>query len=153
MAAFRLQILIDYAEERSKQAAQELRRLRLKWAQEEQKKQQLEGYLEDYQLRLNDVAMGGISVAMMMDFRRFISKIELAITTQEEEIVRCKQQWERAQLLWTEREREVKAYHALKSRHEKAELIKENRRDQRLQDEFAQNGHQRRKVEQSTLFK
>jgi len=150
MATFRLQILIDYAEERSKQAAQELRRLRLKWAQEEQKKQQLEGYLEDYQLRLNAVAMGGISVSMMMDFRRFISKIELAIATQQEEIVRCRQQWEIAQSLWNEREREVKAYHALRSRHEKAEQVKENRRDQRLQDEFAQNGHQRRKIELSS---
>lgn len=143
MAAFRLQVLLDYAEERSKQAAQELQRLRLRWAQEEQKKQQLEGYLEDYQVRLNHTATSGMSVTAMMDFRRFISKIELAIATQEEEIVRCRQMWERAQAEWKEREREVKAYHALRSRHEQAELVKENRRDQRLQDEFAQNGHQR----------
>lgn len=144
MAAFRLQVLIDYAEERSKQAAQELQRVRLRWAQEEQKKQQLEGYLEDYQTRLNYTATSGMSVTVMMDFRRFISKIELAITTQQEEIVRCRQTWERAQAEWKEREREVKAYHALRSRHEQAELVKEGRRDQRLQDEFAQNGHQRR---------
>jgi flagellar FliJ protein len=150
MAAFRLQILVDYAEERSKQAAQELRRLRLRWAQEEQKKQQLEGYLEDYQLRLNNTAASGMSVTMMMDFRRFISKIELAIATQQEEIVRCRQQWERAQEVWNEREREVKAYHALRARYEQAELVKENRRDQRLQDEFAQNGHQRRVARQTT---
>lgn len=149
MATFRLQILVDYAEERSKQAAQELRRLRLKWAQEEQKKQQLEGYLEDYQIRLNNVAIGGMTMTVMMDFRRFISKIELAISTQQEEIVRCRQQWEIAQGIWNEREREVKAYHALRSRHDQAELVKENRRDQRLQDEFAQNGHQRRLMEQS----
>lgn len=153
MATFRLQVLIDYAEERSKQAAQELRKHRLRWAQEEQKKQQLEGYLEDYQVRLSSVSQNGISVSVMMDFRRFITKIEMAISTQKEEIVRCKQQWEAAQRLWNDREREVKAYHALRSRHEQAESIKENRMDQRLQDELAQNGHQRKLMEYSLSHK
>lgn len=144
MTGFRLQILVDHAEERSKQAAVELKNLRLKWAQEEQKKIQLEGYLEDYQLRLNQIGTNGISVTVMMDFRRFISKIELAIKTQQEEIVRCQQRWEVAQIRWKECEREIKAYQVLKDRYEDVERMKEYRKEQQLQDEFAQAGHQRK---------
>jgi flagellar FliJ protein len=149
MAAFRLQMLVDYAQERSKSAAQELRRVRLKWAHEEQKKHQLEGYLEDYRGKFTGTAMKGITVSAMMDFRRFISKLELAIRTQTEEIVRCRQQWELAQKFWQEREREVKAYLALRKRHEQAEQAKENRQEQKLLDEFAQNGYRRHKSEQA----
>jgi flagellar FliJ protein len=149
MAVFRLQILVDYAEERSKTAAREVQRIRLKWAQEEQKKNQLEGYLDDYRARLTWIATGGISIVALLDFRRFIAKLELAISTQSEEIVRCKQQWEVAKKLWFEREREVKAYHALRTRHEQAETVKEERQDQRLQDEFAQLIHRRQKAEKS----
>jgi flagellar FliJ protein len=148
MATFRLQILIDYAQERSKDAAQELRRVRLKWAHEEQKKQQLEGYLEDYRNKLTGAATVGMAVSMLMDFRRFIAKLELAIRTQSEEIFRCRQQWEIAQKLWKERERELKAYLALRKRHELEEQAKENRQEQKLLDEFAQNNHQRYLAEQ-----
>jgi flagellar FliJ protein len=148
MGAFRLQILVDYAEERSKAAAREVQRIRLKWAQEEQKKHQLEGYLEDYRDRLTGDGRAGISMVTMLDFRRFIDKLELAIRTQAEEIVRCKQQWEVAKKMWLEREREVKAYYALRTRHEQAELVKEERQDQRLQDEFAMHIHRRQKIEQ-----
>lgn len=147
MAQFRLQILIDHAEERSSQAARELKHLRLRWNQEEHKKNQLEEYLLDYRERLSLSATQGINMTVMMDFRRFISKIELAITTQEEEIKKCKLQWEDAQRIWQECERELKAYKALRTRHEQAELVKENRRDQKMLDEFAQNIHRRQQNE------
>jgi flagellar FliJ protein len=148
VAAFRLQILIDYAEERSKTAARELQRVRLKWAREEQKKHQLEGYLEDYRGKYTGTAKGGMTVSAMMDFRRFITKLELAIRTQSEEIVRCRQQWELAQRFWQERERELKAYLALRKRHEQAEQAKENRQEQKMLDEFSQNSHRRHHPEQ-----
>jgi flagellar FliJ protein len=147
MATFRLQMLVEYAEERSKAAAQELRKVRLRWAHEEQKKHQLEGYLEDYRSKYTGSASIGMTVSLMLDFRRFIAKLELAIRTQSEEIVRCRQQWELAQRFWLERERELKAYLALRKRHIQAEQVKENRQEQKLLDEFAQNGHRRHQSE------
>ena len=47
-------------------------------------------------------------------------------------------------------EREVKAYLALRKRHDQAEQVKENRQEQKLLDEFAQNSHQRHQSEQLT---
>ena len=144
MAEFRLQPLLEYARERSELAAQELQRLRYQWTQAEEKLQQLQAYLADYHNRLNSNAVGGMTAAAMRDFQRFISKLEMAIRAQGEEVVRCRQRWEAGQLAWLEREREVKAYGALLERHEREELRKETKRDQRIQDEFAQNQHLRR---------
>ncbi len=144
MAQFRLQPLVELAEERSEAAVQELQRLRGQWTQAEEKLRQLEAYLADYHARLANHTAGGMAVHTMLDFHRFIAKLELAISTQAEEVVRCRQRWENVQTVWQECEREVKAYHALRDRHERAELQKENRRDQKAQDEFAQNSQRRR---------
>jgi flagellar FliJ protein len=148
MAEFRLKPLLEYARDRSDSAARELQRLRQQWSQAEEKLQQLQAYLADYQVRLNNNAAGGMTAAAMRDFQRFISKLELAITAQGEEVVRCKQRWESGQRVWMEREREVKAYDALRDRHVREEMRKENKADQRIQDEFSQNQHQRREKEE-----
>lgn len=147
MAEFRLKPLLEYARDRSDSAAQELQRLRQQWTQAEDKLKQLQAYLADYQDRLNSTAAGGMTAAAMRDFQRFIAKLEHAITAQGEEVVRCRQRWEAGQRVWMEREREVKAYDALRERHAREEVRKENKQDQRIQDEFAQNQHHRRDKE------
>lgn len=147
MAEFRLQPLLEYARDRSDQAAQELQRLRHQRTQAEEKLQQLQTYLADYQNRLSSNATSGMTVAAMRDFQRFIAKLELAIQAQNEEVVRAGQRWEAGQQAWMEREREVKAYDALRERHEREEARMENKRDQRIQDEFSQNQYLRRNTE------
>lgn len=148
MAEFRLQPLLEYARDRSALAAQELQRLRHQWTLSDEKLQQLQAYLADYHNRLNGNAANGMTAAAMRDFQRFIVKLELAIQAQGEEVVRCRQHWEAGQRAWMEREREVKAYDALRERHEREEVRKENKRDQRIQDEFSQNQYIRRDAEE-----
>jgi len=148
MADFRLQPLIEFAEERSKSAARELQHTREQWTQAEEKLHQLEVYLAEYRTRLAGNAAGGMVVNVMLDFQRFIAKLELAINTQSEEVVRCQQRWQVAQQSWQEREREVKAYYVLRTRHQLEEQRAENRRDQRQQDESAQNIARRHAAEE-----
>jgi flagellar FliJ protein len=129
--------LIDLAEERSKLAAQELQRLRQLWSEAEQKLDQLKSYLAEYQARLAGQVAAGMPVARVLDFQRFIAKLERAIHAQSEEVARRREQWETARRSWMEREREVKAYRALRERHVQEVRRAENRSDQRMQDEFA----------------
>ncbi len=150
MAEFRLQRLLEYSRDRSEAAAQELQRLRQQWTLAEEKLQQLQQYLSDYQSRLNHTTSAGMTAGALRDYQRFIAKLELAIRAQGEEIVRCRQRWGAGQEVWLEREREVKAYAALRERHEREEARKENKRDQRIQDEFSQNQHLRRNAEDSS---
>lgn len=149
MAEFRLQQLLEYARDRSELAAQELQRLRHQWTLAEEKLQQLQQYLADYQHRLNGTTSNGMTAGAMRDFQRFIAKLELAIRVQGEDVERCRQRWELGQAAWLEREREVKAYDVLRERHAREEARKENKQDQRLQDEFSQNQHHRKNVDDS----
>ena len=149
MAEFRLLPLLQYAEERRDTAARDLQKLRQAWLQEEEKLAQLKYYLNDYHDRLSGSVTGGVTVHVMRDFQRFIGKLELAIDAQNREILRCQQQWEIGQQLWMEREREVKTYETLRSRHEAEELAKAIQREQRLQDEFSQNQLRRRSENES----
>ena len=141
---FHLQALVDLAEERSQAAAQMLARLKMAWQDAENKRDQLEAYLREYQERLQRQTEAGLTAVQWRDYQAFMAKLELAIKAQGVEIARCRQLWEAGQLEWQACERELKAYLTLRQRHEDAERKLEAKQDQRLQDEFARNLHHRK---------
>jgi flagellar FliJ protein len=141
---FHLQPLINLAEDKSQAAAQALARLKQAWQEAENKLQQLQGFLAEYNQRLQQQAQTGFSISQLRDFQAFILKLELAIRAQVEEVERCRIRWQQGQEEWQAREREVKAYQTLRRRHDDAERKSEERLDQRLQDEFARNLHRRK---------
>jgi flagellar FliJ protein len=143
-ARFHLQPLLDLAQQRSEDAAQMLQRLRQVWQEAEMKLGQLEAYLDEYRMRLQESTQGGLAIDQWRDYQTFIVKLEAAIKVQGEEIERCRLRWEQSQIEWQAREREAKAYDTLRVRHHSAEQAKEARLEQRQQDEFARNQHHRK---------
>lgn len=142
---FHLQPLVELTEERSQSAARALAKLKQAWQLAETKLAQLQGYLAEYRQRLQRQTEAGFSVTQWRDYQAFILKLEFAIKAQAEEVERCRLRWEAGQVEWLAREREVKAYHTLRQRHDQAERKIEEKQDQRLQDEFARNLDRRRK--------
>ena len=142
---FHLQPLVELTEERSQAAAQALAKLKRAWQLAELKLEQLRGYLDEYRQRLQRQSEAGFSISQWRDYQAFIAKLEQAIGAQSDEVDRCRVRWEAGQLAWLECEREVKAYHTLRQRHEMAERRSEERQDQRQQDEFARMLDRRRK--------
>ena len=140
---FHLQPLVNLAEDKSQAAAQALARLKQAWQEAENKLQQLQGFLDEYNQRLQQQSQTGFTIAQLRDFQAFILKLELAIRAQGEEVERCQLRWQQGQEEWQAREREVKAYRTLRQRHDEAERRSEEKLDQRLQDEFARNLHRR----------
>jgi flagellar FliJ protein len=147
--AFHLQPLFDLAQQRSEDAAQTLQRLKQVWQEAELKRNQLETYLGEYRMRLQENMQGGLTIDQWRDYQSFIAKLETAIETQGEEIERCRLRWEQGQMEWQAREREAKAYDTLRTRHQAQELSKDMRQDQRQQDEFARNQHHRKTYPES----
>ena len=141
---FPLQQLLDLAQQRSEDAALVMLRLKQAWLEAQSKLEQLETYLVEYRLRLQESTLEGLSIIRWRDYQAFIGKLEVAIKAQHEEVERCRLRWEQGQSGWQACEREVKAYSTLRERHHKAEQIKEVRLDQRQQDEFARNQHHRK---------
>lgn len=141
---FHLQPLLDLATQRSDDAAQVLQKLKCAWQEAEAQQGQLETYLVEYQERLLAETQEGLSITQWRDYQTFISKLEAAIAVQREEVERCRLCWEQGQVEWRAREREAKAYGTLRERHHRREQANEARQDQRQQDEFARNLHQRK---------
>jgi flagellar protein FliJ len=142
--AFHLQPLVDLAQDRSQAAAQMLAKLKQLWQEAENKRDQLQAYLQEYQARLHQQSQSGLSAMQWRDYQAFMHKLELAIEAQALEIERCRQAWERGQLEWQEQEREVNAYQTLRKRHDETERKRDEKQDQKQQDEFARNLHHRK---------
>lgn len=143
-AQFRLQPLLELAQQRSEDAAQMLQRLKLVWQEAELKLNQLENYLGEYRQRLQENMRDGVAMAQWRDCQAFIAKLEIAVKTQAEEVEHCHQRWSHGQIEWQAREREAKAYGKLRERHGRVERANEVRQEQKQQDEFARNQHQRK---------
>ncbi|OIQ81763.1 flagellar FliJ protein [mine drainage metagenome] len=145
---FRLQPLVDLAEQRSQSAARILAMLKHQWQEAQSKQQQLQDYLEEYRSRLHRQTQSGLSVLQWRDYQAFMSKLELAIEAQGHEIERCRLSWENGQVAWQACEREVKVYATLRERHVEVERKIDARQDQRVQDEFSSSQHHRKNTSQ-----
>jgi flagellar FliJ protein len=142
--AFHLQPLVELALDRSQAAAQALAKLKQIWQEAENKRDQLQVYLQEYQARLHQQSQSGLSAMQWRDYQAFMHKLELAIEAQTLEIERCRQAWERGQVEWQAQEHEVNAYQTLRKRHDEAERKRDEKLDQKQQDEFARNLHHRK---------
>jgi len=141
---FHLQPLVNLAQDRSEAAAQALAKLKKLWQEAENKRTQLQVYLAEYQLRLHQQSQSGLTALQWRDYQAFMTKLELAIQVQSQEVDRRRQAWEAGQAAWQACEREVNAYQTLRKRHDESERKVDEKQDQRLQDEFARNLHRRK---------
>lgn len=134
---FPLQPLLDLAHDHTDAAARNLNQLKARWNEAEQKLQQLLGYREDYRQRLLQSTKLGIQANSLKDYQLFLSKLDLAIRQQSEEIERCKQRWEQGRQEWQNQQRKLKAFDTLSQRHKRSEKQREDKQEQREQDELS----------------
>lgn len=136
---FPLQTLLDLAQSQTDNAAKNLRTLKLRWNEAEEKLKQLLAYRDSYRERMLESASGGISAMALRDFRLFMVKLDAAIKLQQDEVARCQSKWEAGQQEWLQQRGKVKVYDVLSERHRHAEEKREGRIEQKEQDEFVSN--------------
>ena len=134
---FRLQPLLDLAQNHSDSAARDLNILKVKWLEAEEKFRQLISYREDYQSRLLNATKLGMRMNSLKDFQLFLGKLEIAIRQQAEEVERCKKRWENGRHEWQAKQRKLKAFDTLSQRHFSSERKREDKIEQREQDELS----------------
>lgn len=136
---FPLQTLLDLAQNQTDCAANNLKALKLRWNEAEEKLAQLFAYRDSYRERMLESAGGGTSAVALRDFQLFMLKLDAAIKMQQGEVARCQSRWEAGQQEWLRQRGKVKAYDVLSVRHRRAEEEREGRSEQKEQDEFANN--------------
>lgn len=137
MAEFRLATLLEAARLHFESAEQKLAQLRRRWDEARGKLAQLEQFQAEYREGLRGEQRAGVTGFRQQDYLAFLAKLDRAREQQTEEVARCKQGWEAGFAEWQDKRIRLDALRALEERHRAAELVRERRQDQKLQDEFA----------------
>jgi flagellar FliJ protein len=97
----------------------------------------LYGYRQDYVHNLNQLLQNGLARQTHQNYQNFITKLDDAIKGQLEVIAAATLQVKLKRELWQESQRKKLSYEVLTQRSEQRELKVEQKRDQKLMDEFA----------------
>lgn len=133
---FQFAFLLDRAITARDDAGRTLQLAEGRLRQGRDKLQEVEQFRDEYRQRL----CGGnrsYSVALYLDYQRFLVRIDSAIAVQQQEIARLQQVYQRSVLHWQECDRQVNAYELLQQRHRQHEAAREAKLEQKLSDEWA----------------
>ncbi|WP_157313970.1 flagellar export protein FliJ [Chitinibacter sp. GC72] len=136
MAAFRFAFLLQLAQDEREEASRAMQSAQAAWLLAKSKLEQVDGFRTEYRARLANSAQTGISVTQWRDFQLFLAKLDAAAIQQGDEVSRLELEYERRKTDWLACEKKVKAFDALRVRHEQNEMRKENQREQKILDEF-----------------
>lgn len=134
---FPLQPVVEITQNALAAAERELHRVGGERLRAEQKWRQLVGFRGEYEARLFQSMHSGMNAAMLLDYRRFVAKLDLAIVQQKQEFDRWTGLWQKARDDWNGWQRKLKSLGVLADRHFKAEAQREEKAEQREQDAFA----------------
>lgn len=132
-----LDTLIELATNQTDEAAKRLGRAIRACEDTEQKLTMLTQYREEYEARFRTGMANGLSIAGYRNFQLFLEKLDAAIDGQERIVQDARRKIATERSTWQSCERKRMSYDTLATRAEQAEQRKENKRDQKLMDEFA----------------
>jgi len=132
-----LDTLIELATNETDEAAKRLGRAIRTCEDTEQKLALLLQYRDDYQARFQSGLATGITASGYRNFQMFLEKLDTAIAGQQKIVDDAKRRMNDERGAWQSSERKRMSYDTLAARAEQDAQRKENRRDQKLMDEFA----------------
>jgi flagellar FliJ protein len=132
-----LETLIELATTATDEAARRLGQAVRVCEDTEQKLALLVQYREDYEARLRNGMASGMTIAGYRNFQLFLEKLDAAIDGQQKIVDDAKRRMEMERGTWQENERKRMSYDVLAERAAQQEQRKENKRDQKMMDEFA----------------
>jgi flagellar protein FliJ len=132
-----LETLIELATSQTDEAAKRLGLAIRACEDTEQKLTMLLQYREEYESRFKVNLASGVTAAGYRNFQLFLEKLDTAISGQQRIVEDAKRRIVDERSQWQSCERKRMSYDTLATRVQKAEEHKENKRDQKLMDEFA----------------
>jgi flagellar FliJ protein len=136
VAAFRFAFLLQLALDAREDASRAMQTAQSAWLSAQSKLEQVDAFRAEYRARLASNAQSGISIIQWRDFQLFLAKLDTAALQQGDEVTRLGNEYEYSKQAWQNCERKVKAFEALRDRHEQGEMKKENQREQKMLDEL-----------------
>jgi flagellar FliJ protein len=128
-------MLIGLAQGRLDVATQRLRQLDSEQRDANLRLRMLLEYQRDYQARLGEELLKGISQPGWRNFRLFMSTLGHAIAEQNRAVDRSRERKEAGHAQWHAERRALKSFDILMQRYIRADRLRASRREQREQDE------------------
>lgn len=139
--AFPLQSLLEHARHRMDAGERLLRMLGRRLEAARRRLHELHEYKQEYQQRLAGGGTRGMDIHLLRDFHVFLGKLDAAIAQQSAEVDKAEAHWHAAHQNWLGLRRKVKAYETLAGRHQRQEIARQEKLEQRLTDENALRRH------------
>ncbi len=135
--------LRDLAQDAVEQATRQLGLVRKAQQAAEQQLSMLLNYQDEYRQKLNNQLSGGMESSNWQNYQQFIGTLEQAIAQHRQQLTQWGEKVDHAMKQWQDKQQRLNAFETLHTRAQSAELQLENKRDQKLMDEFAQRSAQR----------
>ncbi|RJF98657.1 flagellar export protein FliJ [Noviherbaspirillum saxi] len=132
-----LDTLIELATSQTDDAAKRLGKAVRACEDTEQKLNLLLQYRDDYEARLKAGMAAGITAMGYRNFQLFLEKLDTAIAGQQQIVDTAKRRIVDERNAWQTSERKRMSYDTLATRMQQVEQRKENKRDQKMMDEYA----------------
>ena len=141
---FSLQTVLELMQSRADEATQQLARLIANERDARNKLEMLQQYRDEYATRFRQAGQHGLTPREWQNYQEFLNRLDEAITAQTKAVAQQAQHTAAGQAHWQQQRKKLKAIDTLSERHQASEEAKEQRREQKLQDEFATryNKHQ-----------
>jgi flagellar FliJ protein len=136
-----LHTLQELAERESEKAAIELANCKAQLQAKENQLHLLNEYREEYISQNFVLMVSGIQSADLLNFRAFLSNLDHTIVNQRQIIDVSVLAVSEQQAIWQECERKKMSYQILNEQAKRKLLAQENKRDQKMTDEFVNARH------------
>ena len=134
-----LNVLIEVTNKAVDEAAKAMQQAASERDKAQQQLEMLHSYRLDYAQRLQQTAEGGVTASNYLNFRRFLTTLDDAISQQNSIVAQSESRLEAGRQQWYAEKRRLSAYEALQTRQRLQYARQEARREQRASDEIAAN--------------
>jgi flagellar FliJ protein len=139
--------LKDIAAKRRDAQAQRLGALTRERDEAARRLEMLLGYRADYEARLANASRGGIDPTELRNYQAFLAQLTRAIAQQSEIVGAAERSVHGAKAQWTSEHQRVESFQALDERHATGVAREEQRRAQKLTDEWSSRNGSRETTE------
>lgn len=135
-STFSLQPLLELMQEKTDEATRRLGQLIAAEQNARSRLQMLENYRAEYAERLRQAISEGVTRQVLANYQDFLARIDDAILQQRKIVSQSENNTARGQQDWQEKNTRLKAIGTLSDRHDERERRKEDKKEQKLLDEF-----------------
>lgn len=134
-----MDVLRDRAQQKLDDTTLQLGKVQQDYSQAVTQQEQLESYQQEYLQKLhNTVASKGMLISDLVNQQSFIDSLCRVVRQHSTHVAACQHSVNQVLVSWRDDRQRLHALDTLKSRADGVQSLKENRKEQKMMDEFAQ---------------